>query len=727
MSGKRYVNKTISSKRMMSVIIYGMIFLLSIIAFYFMNTSKAQNILKLTAFIIDEEGKIEESSFELKAPETDDGYIATLGTVNDGFLINKYYVIDKEEFEKIKATNEEGQISKEDQKEEKRQDITESQDTSLDEKNIIEIDEESIVEEQLLSVNLEKGAIEEVDVNSNKQEETVVEEELIEIEAGHDLKLTEEQIESKEVYLKAIYDVKETNGEKLFNKIISYTTEEDKNISIMGYMPQEANIETKKVEKDEVEAILDEAEIEANITAVYDIKIMDNDNKYNPADFEENVLVAITGYEGNFVNIWHVNDDKVLDKIDATINNGKIVFETKEFSLYGIEVQNIEGISEENIEPKDMAKGPTRSISASVDDPDSTLEINDYDSDYYYYMGQNYTGTIAGTNSNTYSSSNLKRVTINYHGFASGETQGAMKGRISVTERQDIVKYIKCLPIVSGNITIELIDNPFMDKPTGYGFGGWTSSSGTITTDSNTGVQTLTLGASGDISVDVYASWLAASVVYVNPDDGNDNLNNGLSDTSPFGSWGKAFEYLTSNNKGNRERNIIVLTGDIDSSINYTTPVTGTVTQVGDVNYTPSTTFTSGGTYIISNTNTGAGSNALTGSGTSVSNTQLSATVAPPATTQWVITQSGNGYTIRNKSNDYYLAYSNGFFSSGLTLQSSSFTWTLNNRRFSCTVSGMFGGSSTYYLRYNNGWTATTTQNQRNTTLLFTVYYDKCT
>ena len=213
-----------------------------------------------------------------------------------------------------------------------------------------------------------------------------------------------------------------------------------------------------------------------------------------------------------------------------------------------------------------------------------------------------------------------------------------------------------------------------------------------------------------------------------NPTDGNDNLYDGLSEETPFGSWGKAFEYLSSHNKGNRENNIIVLTGDIDSSINYTRPVTGTVTQVGDVNYTASTTFTSGGTYILSNTNTGAGGNALTGSGTSISNTQLPSRTEPPTTAQWVITQVSGGYTIRNVSSGYYLSYSGGMFGSGLGLQSSSFTWTLDSRRFSCSASsGFFGGTSTYYLRYNNGWTTTNTQNQRNTILLFTIYLYKCT
>jgi hypothetical protein len=104
------------------------------------------------------------------------------------------------------------------------------------------------------------------------------------------------------------------------------------------------------------------------------------------------------------------------------------------------------------------------------------------------------------------------------------------------------------------------MDNPFMDKPTGYGFGGWTSSSGTITKDTKTNAQTISLAGSTNMTLDIYTNWTRATVVYVNSDEGNDNVNDGLTPETPFGSWGRAFQYLNTNstNRNDRENNIIV-------------------------------------------------------------------------------------------------------------------------------------------------------------------------
>ena len=57
-SKKTVFEKQIVRKKMVSLIIYGIIFLISTIAFYFVNNSKAKNVLKVGVSIIDKEANI---------------------------------------------------------------------------------------------------------------------------------------------------------------------------------------------------------------------------------------------------------------------------------------------------------------------------------------------------------------------------------------------------------------------------------------------------------------------------------------------------------------------------------------------------------------------------------------------------------------------------------------------------------------------------------------------
>ena len=497
-------------------------------------------------------------------------------------------------------------------------------------------------------------------------------------------------------------------------------------------MPEKADIKITEVEKSEIEnkinSGIEDVANPVSLSYAYDIKIIADGKEFEPEEFDENATVSITGFDKKSINVWHIKNDDTVEKIETVNNEEETIFETDEFSVYGIEV--LEENEETNLEPEtennqtdtnddnNQIEGENnrpplmKVVRASENDSDEVLIIDDYNSDYSYYIGKNYTDSISGDNSGKYTGSNLAKVTINYYGYGyvDGKSNNTIKGWISVEERQNIVRNIRCAPIENGKVSIELMDNPFMDKPGGYGFGGWTSSSGTITIDSKTKTQTISANASGEVTLNVYVNWKTATVVYVNPDEGSDNTNTGTAEDSPFGSWGKACEYINSHNKNDRELNIIVLTGPIDSGINYTRPVNST--QTGDATYNSSTTFTSGNSYLIS-TGQGARSNAITASGSSISNTELKSTnVSLGDSAEWTITRSGNGYTIRNKTSpNYYLTCSvsgggYGGVNASLTLSSSSFTWSYDssNRRFYYKyTSGRT--TRTYYLYYDNGWT----------------------
>lgn len=162
-------------------------------------------------------------------------------------------------------------------------------------------------------------------------------------------------------------------------------------------------------------------------------------------------------------------------------------------------------------------------------------------------------------------------------------------GYVSSTERQNLFTYIKCVPKdANGNISLELIDNPYMDRPVGYGFDGWTTTEKyNINLQPETKVQTLTtnIGDSKEATINVYANWKSANVIYLNFGNGSDR-NNGKTINTPVNSWSGVSNLLTNNrvnatNASDRELNIVVLiggtlnTGIINNGIlNTTVPCT---------------------------------------------------------------------------------------------------------------------------------------------------------
>ena len=124
------------------------------------------------------------------------------------------------------------------------------------------------------------------------------------------------------------------------------------------------------------------------------------------------------------------------------------------------------------------------------------------------------------------------------------------------------------------------------------------------------------------------------------------------------------------------------------------------------VNYSFATNLSSGSEYVIA-------------SGNNLNNTvyymdnngdrvQLSRTEAPSDDSVWIITASGNGYTIRNKGTNQYLGVTNNYFSASLSFNTQTvWTWSASSHQFTYTTTGWFG--NTYYLRYNNGFELSTT------------------
>ena len=175
-------------------------------------------------------------------------------------------------------------------------------------------------------------------------------------------------------------------------------------------------------------------------------------------------------------------------------------------------------------------------------------------------------------------------------------------GTISDTEPQTLVSYRKCVPVDSnGNISIELIDNPFMNRPLEKGFNGWktnnTKYENSISTNTNTFVQTLNTNInhikdySGNLVIDLYPDWIDANVIFVSSI--GSGSNSGTSSTSPVNNnWSVISSKLNANRKSctnasDREVNIVVLMNGVLDGNDVTSPNTAfTLTSLYDgVNY----------------------------------------------------------------------------------------------------------------------------------------------
>ncbi len=180
----------------------------------------------------------------------------------------------------------------------------------------------------------------------------------------------------------------------------------------------------------------------------------------------------------------------------------------------------------------------------------NVVYVNDLMNDWYYYMGKNYTdsdGTLPTTdNKNYYNDQTLAQVKITYSGIDIKNSN--YHGYVSRTERQDTYIYFKTYPVNNNNtannfnddyIMIELIDNPFTDRPNDKGFNGWISNNQGVyvSYDNNYYIRyakvpvTYTNNKTNKIELSFYANWIDAAV-------GTTNSNQNT--------WSNAFNNLES-------------------------------------------------------------------------------------------------------------------------------------------------------------------------------------
>lgn len=523
------------------------------------------------------------------------------------------------------------------------------------------------------------------------------------LSVGERVYLTKEDVESGNYSIEVEYQTVEINSLKLYKQELKADLGEAL-VKLTGFIPAGYYL---NVTPEDINAITElKADTEelkdSEVLLAYDIKILNGDKEYQPVDYFQTVNVEIT----SAVQLAGKIDDKPVEVVHIAEDTEKNEIRFEKISLAEKQTDKIEFITNEF---------STYAVLAYSAIQDEYINVYDYDSDYNYYIGKNYTDNMVGTNQNKYTDANLAKVTINYYSydysknineartfsitpnwssgnptnsggyriypitinatsnnpiiddernwqmnfvipqaaanyfnlartqqendgisisydantrqmtlsgnnwdswtknsyqsytytldlaFSGNVTINSVEGRILTAteknligyvsadenERQSLFIYTKCIPSTNGQITIDLIDNPYIDRPAGFGFDGWTtnevkadgSKKYVIDTDTDTYSQTLTTtlndikNANGEYEINLYANWQEANIVFLDTRNGNDN-NSGTSINEPVRSWNTATNILNRNEKrasnaSSRELNTLVfINGSIDAGGN---------------------------------------------------------------------------------------------------------------------------------------------------------------
>ncbi len=321
--------KKINKKKIIILLLIMGLIILEIIA---LRSSSAENIIEMSATIVDNHGNLANVETILNAIDGDtSGYYILLPENIEGKIISRYIIENKSI---ISENEEEENIEAEETEDDIEQNNTEN----------VESEEQS--QDLTLQDDLENDN--ETATVSNEQNEIIANG--IERLPGEKIYLTEEELENKSITLVVEYDTKTTESVILYNQTISQNIDDEKNISISGYMPNGAEIIIEELTYEDIEEpISDYINDSTYISVIYDIKISYDGQEYEPDEFDENVEVTISGIEEidtqtQSYTVVHIDTDtNEADKIvNVTSKENEVVFEASEFSAYAIMVTSDE-------------------------------------------------------------------------------------------------------------------------------------------------------------------------------------------------------------------------------------------------------------------------------------------------------------------------------------------------------------------------------------------------
>lgn len=195
-----------------------------------------------------------------------------------------------------------------------------------------------------------------------------------------------------------------------------------------------------------------------------------NNNDFNKAEIVENkdIVFEITKNDGKLdvsektLNI--INED--LTDYSWKLTDGKIVLSRKDSVLINGDMPTSFAFSTNTIPVHE----------SGIDAANHTMYVNDLEADRNYYEGLNYTYSSNGKlptleNKNTFD--NLIEMHIQYNGQDLVGSNNIGYIGPTTAERISVINYYKYYQVVDNKVTIELIDNPFANRPGTLTFHGW--------------------------------------------------------------------------------------------------------------------------------------------------------------------------------------------------------------------------------------------------------------
>ena len=572
--------KKINKKKILILIAILLLILLEIKAF---RDSRAEKTIDIESVYKDSLGLVSDETMQIKAfDEGKSGISITLPDTVNNKKIKKYIITE--------------------------QNIANDNVTSSEEVNELN-ENESISNESPESESVSNEIVQTNTSNINTSKENSSENSTIEKKPGEKIYLTEEEKENLKISFLIEYDTLTVKETVLYNKSFTVLNDdEEEKLCVSGYMPLETQMNVETTDIQELESQIEQAYPDFSIYQNCNIKLSLNETEYNTKEYEQKLKIEFLIDKNKTYGILKIQDNTVNEIEEYKIVDDKIVIEIDEIEPYII-------LESKQNAVKEISDDSSDATIETVSNSDN-IEIDDYESDKNYYTGLNYTENESKVSSGNYDKSKLRKVTVNYYSYnydleKTSEAYGNNPyGTISNTELQTVVTYKKCLAVDSnGNITLELIDNPFMNRPEGKGFNGWKSNntkySNSISTNSNNFVQTLKTSENnikdslGNYVIDLYVDWVDANVIFVS--SSGSSYNDGLSESSPISNdWNTISSKLNSNKKtctkaSNREVNIVVLMNGTLSSSSMTNPSTAyTLTSLyNGTNYGSTSTYLS--------------------------------------------------------------------------------------------------------------------------------------
>lgn len=319
----------------------------------------------------------------------------------------------------------------------------------------------------------------------------------------------------------------------------------------------------------------DSTNIINNVSYLYDSYVETNDTKHT------NIIMAKD-------NSNYTLDGKSIS-IDDII---KLFNKDNDFTWEFVDNFRLkEPVKTASVVPGNISSGANRTFSFSINGNidlhssalvDNVLYVNDLESDLNYYNGLNYTDyrdiyTLpTGNSRNLYStSSNLVKVYIRYSGIDFNDDN--LVGYVSLSEQVDTIIYYKYYVVKNGYVTIDLIDNPWADRPNNKVFNGWITDyeGAEVTIDMDTYVRQVKIpvsNVSDTININFMSSWINGNI---------QNVNNGF--TSAMNNlYNKGFHGVTT----------LTLNPNVDITNYY---IQGTVEAY---DYYPAVAYNGNGTYV---------------------------------------------------------------------------------------------------------------------------------